>query len=136
MGWVRRFIRGPGRLHLEPRLQRPGQEPGLRGIAAERSVPAAPPAGTVAYTSHIRAGYRMCPGQRSRWNAEGGMGRMGVGWCRLFESGRRGPLVVGITVALVTMGLTDVTATGIGQQTSAPVELVAERSETAEVFAN
>jgi catechol 2,3-dioxygenase-like lactoylglutathione lyase family enzyme len=30
VGRVRRFLRGPGRLHLGRRLQRPGTEPALR----------------------------------------------------------------------------------------------------------
>ena len=33
-GRVRRFVRGPGRLHLEHRLQRPGKGPALRGVAS------------------------------------------------------------------------------------------------------
>ena len=34
VGRVRRFLRGPGRLHLEHRLQRPREGPALRGVAA------------------------------------------------------------------------------------------------------
>ena len=37
VGRVRRFVRGPRRLHLEHRLQRPGKRPALRGVASKRS---------------------------------------------------------------------------------------------------
>ena len=37
VGRVRRFVRRPGRLHLEHRLQRPGKGPALRGVASKRS---------------------------------------------------------------------------------------------------
>ncbi|MCP9955278.1 VOC family protein [Actinomadura madurae] len=36
VGRVRRLLRGPGRIHLEPRLQRPESRPALRGITTER----------------------------------------------------------------------------------------------------
>jgi predicted enzyme related to lactoylglutathione lyase len=36
VGRVRRFVRRPGRLHLEHRLQRPGEGPALRGVARQR----------------------------------------------------------------------------------------------------